>query len=98
MLKSGNTKNTSMEVHIKMDTESRIERWLGMIFLAIKVAVHTFIFPGIDSARIFGVCGLVFVLSGISAILGVPSLKDWRGALAGTIIAGIMYLIERRRK
>jgi uncharacterized membrane protein HdeD (DUF308 family) len=69
-----------------------------MIFLAIKVAVHTFIFPGIDSARIFIVCALVFCLSGISAILDVPSLKDWRGALAGTVIAGIIFLIGRRRK
>lgn len=81
-----------------MDEKSRIERWLGMIFLAIKVAVHTFIFPGADSARIFTVCSLVFILSGISAILGVPSLKDWRGALLGAVIAGIMFLIGRRRK
>ena len=81
-----------------MDGETRIERWLGMIFLAIKVAVHTFIFPGVDSARIFAVCGLVFILSGISAVLGVPSLKDWRGALVGTTVAGIMFLIGRRRK
>ena len=69
-----------------------------MIFLAIKVAVHTFIFPGVDSARIFIVCALVFSLSGISAILSVPSLKDWRGALLGTVIAGVMFLIGRRRK
>lgn len=81
-----------------MNEESRIERWLGMFFLAIKVAVHTFIFPGADSARIFIVCTLVFILSGISAILNVPSLKDWRGALIGAAIAGILFLIGRMRK
>jgi uncharacterized BrkB/YihY/UPF0761 family membrane protein len=69
-----------------------------MIFLAVKVAVHTFIFPGADSARIFIVCALVFALSGISAILNVPSLKDWRGALAGAVIAGVLFLIGRRGK
>jgi len=65
-----------------------------MLFLAIKVSIHTYIFPGYKSFQMLAFAFITFVLSVFSELFKLPHFMDWRGAGLGTLILFGLYLLS----
>lgn len=74
----------------------KVHKVLTMIFVSIKISVHTFIFPGYKSWTMAMFAGILTLLALLAKAVGWLNFVDWRGAAIATVILSLLHFVGRK--
>lgn len=75
-----------------------VSEFLDEIYLSLKYSLRDItLFPGDNLIYSFKIAAGITVISALCALLDLPRFVEWKGALLGTVILGVLILIGRRR-